>query len=60
VPGVLFYNGDLKNFSSPSYRDFPALAIDATPDARGATPPPAISAEDQANVEERLKSLGYL
>ncbi len=60
VPGVLFYTGDLKNFPSPSYRDFPALAIDAAPDARGATPPPAISAEDQANVEERLKSLGYL
>jgi len=60
VPGVLFYNGDLKNFPSPSYRDFPAMAIDAAPDARGATPPPAISAEDQANVEERLKSLGYL
>ena len=60
VPGVLFSNSDLKNFPSPSYRDFPALAIDATPDARGATPPPTVSAEDQANVEERLKSLGYL
>lgn len=60
VPGVLFYNGALKNFQSPSYRDIPALAIDATPDARGATPPPTMSAEDQANVEERLKSLGYL
>jgi predicted AlkP superfamily phosphohydrolase/phosphomutase len=60
VPGVLFYNGDLKNFSMPSYRDFPSMAIDATPDARGATPPPTMSAEDQENVEERLKSLGYL
>ena len=60
VPGVLFYDGNLRDFPSPSYRDFPALAIDAAPDARGATPPPAISTEDQANVEERLKSLGYL
>jgi len=60
VPGVLFYNDGLNNFPSPSYSDFPALAIDAKPDARGATPPPPVSAEDQANVEERLKSLGYL
>jgi len=60
VPGVLFYNESLNNFTSPSYSDFPALAIDAKPDARGAAPPPPVSAEDQANVEERLKSLGYL
>jgi hypothetical protein len=60
VPGVLFYNGDLSSYPAPSYRDFPALAIDATPDARGATPPPTLSAEDQEKVEERLKSLGYL
>ncbi len=60
VPGVIFANRDLKEFPSPSYRDFPALAIDARPNAHGATPPPTMSAEDQANVEERLKSLGYL
>lgn len=60
VPGVLFYSGDLSNYPTPSYRDIPALAIDAAPDARGATPPPTLSAEDQKKVEERLKSLGYL
>jgi predicted AlkP superfamily phosphohydrolase/phosphomutase len=60
VPGVLFYNGDLSNHPAPSYRDIPALAIDATPDARGSTPPPTLTAEDQEKVEERLKSLGYL
>lgn len=60
VPGVLFYNGDLSSYPAPSYRDIPALAIDAAPDARGATPPPTLSAEDQEKVEERLKSLGYL
>jgi hypothetical protein len=47
VPGVLFYNQDLANYPSPSYRDIPALAVDAAPDARGATPPPSLSAEDQ-------------
>jgi len=60
VPGVLFYSGDLSNYPAPSYRDIPSLAIDAAPDARGATPPPTLSAEDQEKVEERLKSLGYL
>jgi predicted AlkP superfamily phosphohydrolase/phosphomutase len=60
VPGVLFYSGDLSGYPAPSYRDIPALAIDAAPDARGAAPPPTLSGEDQEKVEERLKSLGYL
>jgi predicted AlkP superfamily phosphohydrolase/phosphomutase len=60
VPGVLFTNFDLKNFPSPSYREIPALAIDASPDARNAAPPPMLNQEDQEKVEERLKSLGYL
>lgn len=60
VPGVLFYSGDLNGCPTPSYRDIPALAIDAAPDARHSVPPPQLSAEDQDKVEERLKSLGYL
>jgi len=60
VPGVLFSNLGLSNFSNPSYRDFPALAIDATPDKGSASPPPTLSPEDQDKVEERLRSLGYL
>jgi predicted AlkP superfamily phosphohydrolase/phosphomutase len=60
VPGVLFYSGDLSGYPAPSYRDIPALAIDAAPDASGAKPTPTLSAEDQEKVEERLKSLGYL
>lgn len=60
VPGVLFYSEDLSSYPTPSYRDIPALAIDSAPDARGATPPPTLSTEDQEKVEERLKSLGYL
>jgi predicted AlkP superfamily phosphohydrolase/phosphomutase len=60
VPGVLFSSGGLSEFSNPSYRDFPGLAIDAAPDARGVTPPKTLSDEDQEKVEERLRSLGYL
>jgi predicted AlkP superfamily phosphohydrolase/phosphomutase len=60
VPGVLFSGNGLSNFPDPSYRDFPALAVDATPDTRGAAPPKALSTEDQDKVEERLRSLGYL
>jgi predicted AlkP superfamily phosphohydrolase/phosphomutase len=60
VPGVLFSESGLSNISDPSYRDFPALSIDATPDARGVTPPKTLSNEDQEKVEERLRSLGYL
>lgn len=60
VPGILFADRDLPNYPHPSYRDIPALSIDAAPDTRGATPPPTLSAEDQEKVEERLKSLGYL
>jgi len=60
VPGVLFGNFDMSNFPSPSYRDIPALAIGASPDSRGASPPSEMSDEDQESLEERLKSLGYL
>jgi predicted AlkP superfamily phosphohydrolase/phosphomutase len=60
VPGVIFANHGLKNFPNPSYRDIPALAINAEPDARGAEPPPTAGGQDQEAVEERLKSLGYL
>lgn len=60
VPGVLFANSGLSNHPSPSYRDIPALAIGAMPDASGSAPPPKLGSEDQAKIEERLKSLGYL
>lgn len=61
VPGVLFSNQDLTNYPHPSYRDFPALTIDAAPDTSHSAPPPAsYGKEDQEIIEERLKSLGYL
>ncbi len=60
VPGVLFTSGSVASGRQPSFRDIPALAIDAAPDANGGGPPPAPSDEDAEKVEERLKSLGYL
>jgi predicted AlkP superfamily phosphohydrolase/phosphomutase len=60
VPGVLFCNQSLGDFSHPSYRDIPALTIGTTLDPNGSAPPPSFDQEDQEILEERLKSLGYL
>lgn len=60
VPGVLFANKGLAEFSNPTYRDVPALAIDAAPDPTRTALPEQYSQEDQNIVEERLRSLGYL
>lgn len=62
VPGTIFATHGLDGTSRPSFRDIPALAIDAEPDAGGAAPPPGggLVDEDQAALEERLESLGYL
>jgi predicted AlkP superfamily phosphohydrolase/phosphomutase len=62
VPGVVFSNQGLSGFPHPSYRDFPALTIDAEPDLTDSQPPapPTTSDEDEAIIEERLRGLGYL
>lgn len=60
VPGVLFSPQGLRGNSSPSYRDIPELAIDSAPQPGRGTPPPRIEVQDQDEVEDRLKSLGYL
>ena len=60
VPGVLFSNHGLNNYSSPSFRDIPMLTIGKELDPGGGAPPPTISQEEQEILEERLKSLGYL
>ena len=62
VPGTIFATHGLDELSHPSYRDIPALAVGATPDDTGATPPPGggLPDDDQAALEERLESLGYL
>ena len=60
VPGVLFCNQGLGDFPTPSYYDFPTLAIGAPLDAGASSPPPTLSDEDSEIVEERLRGLGYL
>jgi hypothetical protein len=60
VPGVLFSNEGLGNFSAPSYRDIPALTIGRDLKTQSTAPPPKYSDEDQEEIEKRLKDLGYL
>jgi hypothetical protein len=60
VPGVLFSNESLDNYPHPSYSDIPAITIDSLPDTSDMGPPPTPVDEDEAAIEDRLKSLGYL
>lgn len=65
VPGIIIANQNLlSNFTSPSYKDIPALAIDATPDDSDRGTPSSVrsplSEADTEAIEERLKGLGYL
>ncbi|MBE7435634.1 MAG: alkaline phosphatase family protein [Anaerolineales bacterium] len=60
VPGVIFSNEGLADFSSPSYRDIPALTIGKDLKTQSSAPPPKYSDEDQDEIEKRLKDLGYL
>lgn len=60
VPGVLFANRDLADLPHPSYRDVPALTVDAEPDQTASGPPPSVEGEDSQVLEERMRSLGYL
>lgn len=61
VQGVLFYSKSLKDYTNPSYKDIPPLAIGKQ--LKGRAKPPKedkLSDEDRETVEERLKGLGYL
>lgn len=60
VPGVIFSNDGFGNFPSPSYRDIPALTIGKDLKTQASAPPPKYSDEDQDEIENRLKDLGYL
>ncbi|HLF91618.1 MAG TPA: alkaline phosphatase family protein [Anaerolineales bacterium] len=60
VPGVVFANRGLSDFSAPSYLDFPALALGKPLKSKASAPPPISSDEDDKTVEERLKGLGYI
>jgi hypothetical protein len=59
VPGVIFCNRGLANVPAPTFRDFPAIVLGVEIDQKS-SPPPRMSSEDRAVVEERLKGLGYL
>jgi len=61
VPGVIFSNKGFRDYSKPSYRDFPVLAINKELEAEGkSAPPPSTAGEDSDVLEKRLKDLGYL
>lgn len=60
VPGVIFSSDGLANWSRPSYRDFPAMALGKELAGRDTAPPPSYSDEDEEQIEKRLKDLGYL
>lgn len=60
VPGVLFSNRSLADFTNPSYRDIPTLTIGAEPEVSDVPPSLSWSEEDEEIVEERLRGLGYL
>lgn len=60
VPGVLFSNQGFKGVERPSFRDFPHIAIGMTPKAEAAPPETNLTEEEQSELEERLKGLGYL
>jgi hypothetical protein len=59
VPGVIFSNEGLGNFSNPSYEHIPALTINKDIKS-GKVSVPKYSDEDQDEIEKRLKDLGYL
>jgi predicted AlkP superfamily phosphohydrolase/phosphomutase len=59
VPGVIFSRRSLDSFSSPSFRDIPAITIGRELKPRKSAVP-VESDEDQDVLEERLKGLGYL
>jgi hypothetical protein len=60
VPGSLFSSQGLSNFPNPSFRDVPILAIGEELESGRNAPPPESDSENEAVIEERLKSLGYL
>jgi hypothetical protein len=60
VPGVLFSNHGLENFSHPSYEDIPTLVLGDKVISDDSNAPKYPAGEDNEVLEERLKSLGYL
>jgi hypothetical protein len=60
VPGVLFTNHNLTNYSHPSYKDIPTLAMDINLEHHFVDKPSSKhSVDDEKVIEERMKGLGY-
>ncbi len=60
VPGVIFSNRGFSGVSNPSYKNFTEIAIGMTPKSKAISGPPKIDDLEQADIEERMKGLGYL
>ncbi len=60
VPGVIFFNHDIKNMPGISFRDIPYLALGKHLDQSYIKPPSQTGSHGQKDLEERLKGLGYL
>ena len=60
VPGVIFSGRGLSGLTNPYYANVPELAGVPISGTRQLSPVPAGGEEDMAEVEERLRSLGYL
>jgi hypothetical protein len=58
VPGVIFSNDGLKDYPDPSYKDIPNMTIGKELDINHSEKP-ILSSEDQEEINERLKGLGY-
>jgi hypothetical protein len=60
VPGVIFFNRDIRNMPGISFRDVPFLALGKHLDQSYIKPPSQAGSHGQKDLEERLKGLGYL
>lgn len=60
VQGVLFSSHGLKDLPNPSYKDIPHLMVGTELERKQTGQRPELADEDQTEVEERLKGLGYL
>jgi hypothetical protein len=60
VPGVVFADRDLRPWPRPSFRDVPELALGRPLAGAPASPPPPADEDEQREIEEKLKGLGYV
>jgi hypothetical protein len=60
VPGVIFSNQGLQNHPNPTYADIPELVLGKAMQQKDIDVEPHFSDEDQEQVNQRLRELGYL